>query len=86
MAIDTIGTNAITNDAIKHKIADGAVDADMELVHSVISVKGTIINSVATTITIEIGGKFASSVDVKYLTLAVQLLQQILAELLQMVH
>ena len=69
MAIDTIGTNAITNDAINAaKIADGAVDADMGPVHSVISVKGTIINSVATTITIEIGGKFASSVDVKYLT------------------
>lgn len=69
MAIDTIGTNAITNDAINAaKIADGAVDADLGPVHSVISVKGTIINSVATTITIEIGGKFASSVDVKYLT------------------
>ena len=30
MAIDTIGTNAITNDAINAaKIIDGAVDADM---------------------------------------------------------
>ena len=67
MAIDTIGTNAITNDAINAaKIADGAVDADMGPVHSVISVKGTIINSIATTLTNEIGGKFASSVNVKY--------------------
>ena len=67
MAIDTIGTNAITNDAINAaKIADGAVDADLGAVHSVISVKGTIINSIATTLTIEIGGKFASSVNVKY--------------------
>ena len=69
MAIDTIGTNAITNDAVTAaKIPAGAVDADLGPVHSVISVKGTIINSVATTLTIEIGGKFASSVDVKYLT------------------
>ena len=69
MAIDTIGTNAIANDAVTAaKIPAGAVDADLGPVHSVISVKGTIINSIATTITIEIGGKFASSVDVKYLT------------------
>ena len=72
MAIDTIGTNAIANDAVTAaKIPAGAVELDLGQqlsVHSVISVKGTIINSVATTITIEIGGKFASSVDVKYLT------------------
>ena len=67
MAIDTIGTNAIANDAVTAaKIPDGAVDADLGAVHSVISVKGTIINSIATTLTIEIGGKFASSVNVKY--------------------
>ena len=67
MAIDTIGTNAIANDAVNAaKIADGAVDADLGAVHSVISIKGTIINSIATTLTIEIGGKFASSVNVKY--------------------
>ena len=67
MAIDTIGTNAITDDAVTAaKIPAGAVDADLGAVHSVISVKGTIINSIATTLTIEIGGKFASSVDVKY--------------------
>ena len=46
--------------------SDSAVDADLGAVHSVISVKGTIINSIATTLTIEIGGKFASSVNVKY--------------------
>ena len=69
MAIDTIGTNAIANDAVTAaKIPDGAVDADLGAVHSVISVKGTIINSIATTLTIEIGGKFASSVNVKYYT------------------
>ena len=67
MAIDTIGTNAIANDAVTAaKIPDGAVDADLGAVHSVISVKGTIINSIATTLTIEIGGKFASSDNVKY--------------------
>ena len=67
MAIDTIGTNAIANDAVTAaKIPNGAVDADLGSIHSVISVKGTIINSIATTLTIEIGGKFASSVNVKY--------------------
>ena len=69
MAIDTIGTNAIANDAVTAaKIPDGAVDADLGAVHSVISVKGTSINSIATTLTIEIGGKFASTVNVKYYT------------------
>ena len=67
MAIDTIGTNAIANDAVTAaKIPAGAVDADLGAVHSVISAKGTIINSIATTLTIEIGGKFASTVNVKY--------------------
>ena len=67
MAIDTIGTNAIANDAVTAaKIPDGAVDADLGAVHSVISVKGTVVSTIATTLTIEIGGKFASSVNVKY--------------------